>query len=193
MKLVHISAEQLLNDSFALALQILNSGYSPDLLVGIWRGGTPIAIAIHEALEFSGLPCAHCVLQVSSYTGIGSRQKVQMNDIGALVTKAGVCKRLLLVDDVFDSGQSMSSIISHLQHACGDNMPEVKIAVPYYKPANNTTSLTPDFYLYKSSAWLVFPHELVNLEEAELRQKPGLGAIVEQFLELRARNTGSNK
>lgn len=193
MKLVHISAEQLLKDSFTLALQIMNSGYRPDLLVGIWRGGTPIAIAVHEALEFSGLPSAHCVLQVNSYTGIGSRQSVQVHDIDALATKAGACKRLLLVDDVFDSGQSMFSIISNLQDACGDNMPEVKIAVPYYKPANNTTTLTPDFFQHESSAWLVFPHELVNLENAELRQKPGLGAIVEQLLEHRSKNTGHSK
>jgi hypothetical protein len=43
-----ISAESLLRDSFALAVQIVASGFRPTFLVGVWRGGAPIGIAVQE-------------------------------------------------------------------------------------------------------------------------------------------------
>ena len=44
----------------------------------------------------------------------------------------------------------------------------VRIACPYYKPQNNKTAFTPDYYLYETSAWLVFPHELTGLSKEEI-------------------------
>lgn len=186
MKIVHISAEQLLKDSFNLALQVLNSSYRPDLLVGVWRGGAPVAIAVHEAFEFTGLPCDHLCLHAKSYTGIASRQEVQLQGFSLLAEKAAHSKRILLVDDVFDSGQSMARILAALKQINNNKQPEVRIAVPYYKPGNNTTSLAPDYFLETTAAWLVFPHELKGLQETELRQKPGLEEIIGEFLNLRS-------
>ena len=50
-----ISAQQLLEDSFALGLDILDSGFRPDVIVGVWRGGTPVGIAVQELLDYFGV------------------------------------------------------------------------------------------------------------------------------------------
>ncbi len=47
----YISAQQLLDDSFALTMQVFESGFEPDYIVGVWRGGAPVGIAMQELLE----------------------------------------------------------------------------------------------------------------------------------------------
>jgi hypoxanthine phosphoribosyltransferase len=44
----YITADELLLDSFRLGVMIHNSGFKPDFIVGVWRGGTPVGIAIQE-------------------------------------------------------------------------------------------------------------------------------------------------
>ncbi len=57
-------------------------------------------------------------------------------------------------------------------------LPDIRIATPYFKPANNQTLLIPDFYLHQTSDWLVFPHELAGLKAREiLEHKPGIERI----------------
>jgi hypoxanthine phosphoribosyltransferase len=189
MKKTCISADQLLRDSFALALLILRSGYHPDLIVGIWRGGSPVGIAVHEACEFAGFACDHLAIRTSAYTGIAQRQSVVVEGLDQLVRKIGSASNILLVDDVYDSGQSIAAVMDELQLTCGLQLPNVRIAVPYYKPAHNTTRRIPDFYLHETADWLVFPHELCGLDDAEIRQKPGLENLAQQLLELRPLQT----
>lgn len=185
MKKICISADQLLHDSFALALLVLRSGYRPDLIVGIWRGGTPVGIAVHEAFEFTGHGCDHLSIRTSSYTGINQRTTVQVEGLDYLLHKVQGKQRLLLVDDVFDSGQSMARIIEELQLLCGSRQPEIRIAVPWFKPAQNTTKRLPDYYLHETGAWLVFPHELCGLQPEEILQKPGLAEVAPELLAAR--------
>ena len=47
-------AQSFMNDSFKLAEKIHNSGYIPDVVIGIWRGGSITAMVIHEYLNFMG-------------------------------------------------------------------------------------------------------------------------------------------
>lgn len=185
MKKLFLSADQLLRDSFALALLVLRSGYCPDLIVGVWRGGTPVGIAVHEAFAFTGRDCDHLSIRTSSYTGINQRSSVQVERLDYLLQKVAGKQRLLLVDDVYDSGQSMARIIEELQLMCGSRQPEIRIAVPWFKPAHNTTSRLPDYYLHETGAWLVFPHELCGLDAADLAHKPALGELAEQLLHCR--------
>lgn len=188
MQKTFISANQLLRDSYALALLMLRSGYRPDLIAGIWRGGTPVAIAVHEVCEFAGLSCEHLAIRTASYSGIDQRQSVVVEGLDYLARKCGPHTRLLLVDDVFDSGQSMAAVLDEMLLHCTSHMPEVRIAVPYYKPTHNTTNRIPDFYLHESTDWLVFPHELCGLNPEELRQKPGLDEVAEQLLTISPSN-----
>lgn len=59
-----ISAQQLLEDSFKLAWKIYQSGYRPNYIVGVWRGGAPIGIAAQEFLDVPGIESDHKVYEI---------------------------------------------------------------------------------------------------------------------------------
>ena len=48
MEKIFIHPDELLKDSFELALRIYESGYKPSFIVGVWRGGTAIGLAVQE-------------------------------------------------------------------------------------------------------------------------------------------------
>jgi hypoxanthine phosphoribosyltransferase len=172
---IFISADSLLRDSIELGLQVVRSGFRPTFLVGIWRGGAPIGIAVQEILEFNGIECDHVSIRTSSYTGIDQQQRVvRVHAIDYLVSTLNAEDQLLLIDDVFDSGRSLEAIIAELRRRCRRNLPEkIRVATVYYKPARNRSNLEPDFYVRATDHWLVFPHEVNGLTREEiLAHKP---------------------
>ncbi|WP_279245902.1 phosphoribosyltransferase [Candidatus Litorirhabdus singularis] len=175
----YISAQQLLDDSFALGLQILESGFYPDFIVGIWRGGAPVGIAVQELLEYFDVSSDHIAIRTSLYTGINeTASQVQVHGLGYLIERAGAGSKVLLVDDVFDSGRSIEQVVHDIDQAHSGSGPELRVATPYYKPGNNRTQRKPDYYLHETSDWLVFPHELCGLKATELlKDKPGIDSI----------------
>ncbi|MBX5461437.1 MAG: hypoxanthine phosphoribosyltransferase [Steroidobacteraceae bacterium] len=175
MDKVFISAESLLRDSMQLGIEITRSGFRPSFLVAIWRGGAPIGITVQEVLEYHGVHCDHIAIRTSSYAGIDQQEKtVRVHATDYLVSRLNAEDRLLLIDDVFDSGRSIEAVITELQRRCRRNFPEqVRIATVYYKPQRNRTSLTPHFYVRATEQWLVFPHEVRGLTREEiLAHKP---------------------
>jgi len=105
---------------------------------------------------------------------------VRVYALGYLVDTLNPEDRLLVIDDVFDSGRSVEAFLHELQQRCRHNMPgTVKIATVYYKPSRNRTTIKPDFYVHETEDWLVFPHEINGLTEAEIRaHKPGADLIL---------------
>ena len=65
-----VSAEELLADSFELGLRIFESGYRPSYIVGVWRGGTPIGIAVQEVLDLLGCKTDHFAIRTASYLSL---------------------------------------------------------------------------------------------------------------------------
>lgn len=175
----YISAQQLLDDSFRLGIKVLESNYRPNFIVGVWRGGAPVAIAVQELLSYFGVKSDHFAIRTKLYTGINEKaSKVKVDGLDYLVQHLTVNDRLLLVDDVFDSGQSIKQIIQDLRSDCLENTPEIKVATAYYKPKKNQTSRVPDYYLHEVDDWIVFPHELDGLSLSEiLANKPGVDAL----------------
>lgn len=185
MQKTYISAQQLLNDSQHLALQILDSGFRPDLIVGIWRGGTPVAIALQEVFDFAGIATDHIAIRTHSYYGIGQQGKVTVDGLEYVEHQLSPDMKMLLVDDIFDTGRSIEAIFEALESIPGKELPEIRIAAPWFKPANNLTSRIPDYYLHETDEWIVFPHELQGLSRQELEQeKPGIASLRERFLAL---------
>ncbi len=175
----YIDAQQLLTDSWQLGLQVMESDFTPDYIVGIWRGGAPVGIALQELLKYFGVKTDHIAIRTSHYTGIGQTSKdVVVHGLHYLIENVNAEDSVLIVDDVFDSGRSVKQVIVDLEQKCRRNTPTFKIATPYYKPESNKTDLTPDYYVYKTEDWLVFPHELEGLSRDELlSDKPGIEAI----------------
>jgi hypothetical protein len=175
MEKTFISAESLLEDSLELGMMVVRSGYRPTFLVGMWRGGAPIGIAVQEVLDYHEIPTDHIAIRTSSYYGIDKQEKtVRVHAIDYLVSRLDAEDRLLLVDDVFDSGRSLEAVIAELRRRCRRNLPEnIRTATVYYKPLRNRSSLTPDFCVRRVEEWLVFPHELQGLSREEiLKNKP---------------------
>ena len=170
-----ISAESLLRDSLELGRMVVRSGYRPTFLVGMWRGGAPIGIAVQEVLDYHEIPTDHIAIRTSAYYGIDKQEKtVRVHAIDYLVSRLTAEDQLLLVDDVFDSGRSLEAAIAELKSRCRRNFPErYRIATVYYKSSRNRSSLVPDYYVLDTDKWLVFPHELVGLTKEEiLEHKP---------------------
>jgi uncharacterized protein len=167
---LYITADELLRASFALGSQILKSGFRPTFLVGVWRGGAPIGIAVQELLDFHGVTTDHIAIRTSSYQGIDEQQKtVRVHGTDYLVSRLTTEDRLLLIDDVFDSGRSLEAVLDELARRCKRNLPaDIRIATIYYKPARNRSRLRPQYFVEETDRWLVFPHELSGLTTAEI-------------------------
>jgi len=176
----YISANDLLADSFSLGHQVLASGFAPTHLVGIWRGGAPVGIAVQELLAYHGQPCDHIAIRTSSYSGIDRQNgAVKVFALGYLIDTLGPDDRLLVIDDVFDSGRSIAAFLDELSTRCRFNMPRaIRIATVYFKPSRNVTLLKPDFFVHETDAWLVFPHEINGLSVNEIRRNKPEAAII---------------
>jgi hypoxanthine phosphoribosyltransferase len=185
---LYITADELLADSFRLGLKILDSGYRPTHIVGIWRGGTPVGIAVQELLDFCGVKTDHIAIRTSLYTGIGSTtSRVQVHGLNYIVRHVNSEDSLLIVDDVYDSGRSIRQVIEDMREECRKNTPEIRIATIYRKPASCIPANVPHYFLHDTDRWLVFPHELSGLPLVEiLARKPGIDAIRERLLLMRA-------
>lgn len=184
MKKRFVTASELLQDSFRLAANIYQSGFRPDFIVGIWRGGTPVGIAIQEYFEFVGITTDHIAVRTSSYIGIGERAKtIRVHGLHYIIEEANAHDSVLVVDDVFDSGHSIEALLKELAQKMRLNMPQsIKIATPWYKPSCNKTELVPEYYLHETADWIVFPHELAGLEFDEIADgKTELAPILDLF------------
>ena len=70
-----LSAQTLLLDSLRLARKMWDSGYRPDFIVALWRGGTSPGIAIHEFFRFRGKDPYHTAVKTLSYAGLLRRRR----------------------------------------------------------------------------------------------------------------------
>ncbi|HSN51811.1 MAG TPA: phosphoribosyltransferase family protein [Woeseiaceae bacterium] len=176
-----ISAQELLEDSLRLGLDILDSGFRPTLIIARWRGGTPVGMAVQEILDYCGVESDHIAIRTSSYVGVDQRGAVAVHGLDYIIKKVCHDDRLLIVDDVFDTGNTVAAVIEELRKRARDNTPDdIRIAVPWYKPSRNETDLVPDYYVHETAEWLVFPHELDALSPQELRAaRPEIARIIE--------------
>lgn len=180
----YIGAEELLEDSFKLGLEVYKSEFKPDYIVAVWRGGTAVGIALQEILHVCGVNSDHIAIRTSSYNGIDDRGRtVRVHGLDYLVKNINAEDSLLIVDDVFDTGLSVQAILDELKRKCRRNTPEdIRIATPWFKPENNKTSLTPHYFLHKSDKWLVFPHEFDGLTHDEIvENKPAIKRLFDEY------------
>lgn len=166
----YITAQELLEDSFRVAAKVYEDGFRPQFIVGIWRGGAPIGIAVQEYFDFKKVETDHIAVRTSSYYGINQQSKeIKVHGLHYIIENANADDGLLIVDDVFDSGRSIEALITQLKKLTRNNMPkDVRIACPWYKPQNSKVDLVPDYYVHESAEWLVFPHELSGLTHDEI-------------------------
>ena len=164
---IYLDANGLLADGFILARKIYDSGFKPDCIIALWRGGTPVGIAVQEFLQHKGWHCRHTAVKTASYSGIGTHGEVVIENIGFILDMLDDNAKVLIVDDIFDSGRTAAAI----KRALAAKTSSVKFAMIYYKPLRNETDFAPDFHIKETDSWLVFPHEIIGLTEEEIKEK----------------------
>ena len=185
--MLYVGAQELLEDAFELGARVLESGFRPSFIVAIWRGGAPIGIAVQELLDYFGVDTDHIAIRTSSYSGIdGQASEVRVHGLNYLLKNIEQDDRLLIVDDVFDTGRTIEVVIETLREKARSNAPHaIRVAVPYYKPSRNRTARVPDYYLHETEQWIKFPHSLegLTIEEIERHRPALLGVLREAKLD----------
>ena len=184
-----IEEEELMLDAFRLGVQVFESGFRPDFIVGLWRGGSAVGIVVQECLQHLGVDADHISLR-TSYQGRESYQSqtreldsIRVHGTQYLLEHMNADDSLLIVDDVYSSGMSVAAVIRRLQVKMRRNIPaDIRIAVPWYKPSHNRSGREPDYFLHQTNEWLVLPYELTGLSEAELlSHKPVIARILAEL------------
>jgi len=167
-----ITSQSLLQDSFRLAAKVYEDGFRPDFIIGIWRGGAPIGIAVQEYYDYKGIETDHIAVRTSSYYGINQQSKeIKVHGLHYIIENANADNSLLIVDDVFDSGRSIFALKEKLSELMRLNLPrDIRVACPYYKPKNSKVDMVPDYYIHESDEWLVLPQELSGLTPDEISE-----------------------
>jgi hypoxanthine phosphoribosyltransferase len=162
-----VKPDRLLKDSFLLARMIYDSGFRPQVLLVLWRGGTPVGVVVHEFLLYKGIRTYHTAVKAGSYRGIGKRVEPRISNWGPVLRAIRKDSRVLVVDDIFDTGCTLAKVCRLLRRKTRN----VRIATLYHKLGQNRTALVPDFAVRKTRKWIVFPHELMDLSRDEIRRK----------------------
>ena len=183
-----ISANDLLLDSFKLAVNIFEAGFKPDFLVGLWRGGSAVGIAVQEGLDHFGVPTDHIAIR-TSYSGqrqydamVDKADTIRVHGLQYLLENLSADHSLLIVDDVYSTGSSVAAVINQLQKKTRRNMPrDIRIASVWYRPSERTVRV-PDYYLHETADWLVLPYELSGLSLEEIAEhKPEMVDLIDDL------------
>jgi hypoxanthine phosphoribosyltransferase len=183
-----VAADDLLVDSFRLAAMISEAGFRPDFLVGLWRGGSAVGIAVQEGLDYLGIKTDHIAIRTSyrgaaSYSAMVSKaEDIRVHGLQYLLENLGSSHSLLIVDDVYSTGSSVNAVIEQLAFKTRRNMPrEIRIATVWYRPSEKTLR-KPDYFVHETQDWLALPYELSGMTLAELRRcRPELHEIVDRL------------
>ncbi|MFT5446609.1 MAG: hypoxanthine phosphoribosyltransferase [Gammaproteobacteria bacterium] len=183
-----IEANDLLLDSFQLAVKVFQSGFKPDFLVGLWRGGSAVGIAVQEGLDHFGVSTDHIGIR-TSYSGqadytnmIDKADSIRVHGLEYLLENLCNEHSLLIVDDVYSSGSSVNAVINTLSRKARKNLPhDIRIASVWYRP-NEQTLRAPDYFVRQTRDWLNLPYELSGLSVDELRtHKPALNGLIDRL------------
>ena len=138
---------RIYNMLLSQAEKIRQSSFKPDVIVGVTRGGWVPARVLSDLL---GVP-DFATVRVEFYLGVTEtrNEPVLIQGVSAAVTG----KKVLIVDDVADTGKSLQLA---REHVLQQGATEVKIATVYRKP---WSVIKPDYYETETSCWVVFPLE----------------------------------
>lgn len=129
----------------------LKQKYDPDIIVGVARGGLFPAVRLSHLMGDKTLRIIH----VKYYKSVNLRMKKPelLADVGRLKGK------VLVVDDVADTGTTLEFVIKHIKRK---GAKEVKVATIAMKPHS---TFKPDFFVFKTNKWIIFPWEKMPAKE----------------------------
>ncbi|MCK4848569.1 MAG: phosphoribosyltransferase [Candidatus Heimdallarchaeota archaeon] len=161
---------------------VKNDGYDPEIILGISRGGWIPARLLSDMFEARYLLEGHktssilATMQIRFYTGIAEThtKPVIAQDVGVDIFQ----KKILLIDDLADSGESLRCALDYLKLK---DPKEVRIGTLLYKP---WSKVKPEYYAEEATEWVVFPHEYYEfMTEQTLSKKLDKTEAWAMFLE----------
>jgi len=160
--------EEIYELLLSLADKIRKESFKPDIIVGVSRGGWAPARIMSDLLENPEL----ANVKAEFYLGVAETKGEPI--ITQPVSMSVHGKRVLVVDDVADTGKSLHLVRLHLMEK---GATEVKIATLYYKP---WSILAPDYYERKTSSWIIFPWERKETVRKVIERYKRQGKSVEE-------------
>lgn len=180
MQLLHLDPDAFLIDTFRLGKKIYQSGFRPRHAISIWRGGTPVGLGVDAFFRSRGLNFSHTTIATDSYTGIGEQGQVTVKNLEHLAQVICPEDGLLIIDDVYESGNTIKRIVELLGKMARANRPkDIRVATVHHKPGKTVYDELPLFTLQEidEKVWIDYPHELADLvddadpEDQRLRSK----------------------
>lgn len=130
-----------------LADKVQTSGFQPDVIVGVARGGWAPARVLSDLFDISNLAS----VKVEFYVGVGLRAQRAVITQPVSVPLAGL--KVLVVDDIADSGESLKLLHSTFLK---QGALEVRAATIYLKP---WSKFKVDYWAKETRSWVIFPWE----------------------------------
>lgn len=169
---LHLTWMDVQRLSEKLADQIADSGFRPDIIVAVSRGGFDPARILSDELNIRSLAS----LQVIYYAGVNERNDKPQVKYPLNADIAGL--NVLVVDDVADSGNSLRVVKDYVESL---SPREVRIATLHYKP---WSTFEPDFYAESVDKWIIYPWEPRESIE-DIREKLLSEGVPEEELALK--------
>ena len=149
---------EIVKKTLSLCRKIKASGYKPDVLVFILRGGATPASILSDCLGIKNVVAVKAEL----YEEIGKPGK-QVKIVQPLTVDVKD-KSVLIIDDVSDTGMTLQAIVNHVKER---GAREIRVATIHYKP---WSKYVPDYFIEETKKWIVYPweyHEFIS----EISQK----------------------
>jgi len=131
-----------------VADQIKRDSFKPDVLVAISRGGWIPGRILSDLLDNPNIATIKVEHYIDIYKTMDEPKITQPVPIDVRD------KRILLIDDIADSGKSLRLVRDHLLK---QGAKEVKVCALYRKP---WSIVKPEYCARETDAWIWFPHEV---------------------------------
>lgn len=145
----HVHWDEITKHCNSICSQIKDEKF--DKIIGVTRGGAIPGVILSHKLGINLY-----TIGLKTYEGETQTDKIEIYGLDPVFYVNCKNKRILIVDDICDSGQSIL-ILKDLFSRCTTVPP--KFATLYYKPA---AKIVPDYYAIRTENYIVFPWENIN-------------------------------
>ena len=177
----YLPSESVRNNAIRLAHSIHTDGFVPDVIYVSLRGGAYVGNVISEYFKIvrrDERPVFYAAVVARSYTDIHTKERVMVDGWTYSPEFLRSGDRILLVDDIFDSGHTVNHLVQILLEK-GIPRTDIKVAVHDYKIRTFTGEhlpIQPDYWCRKHEVdspdqdnWIHYmSHELVGLTDEEI-------------------------
>lgn len=188
------------DNGLILARKLYDENYTPDIIYTSMRGGAYLGNVISEFFKIvykDKKKILYSTVVAHSYSGVHENSRITLDGWTYPPEKLSHEDKILLVDDIFDSGETVNFLVQDLIRT-GLKRENIKVAVhdyKYFHNKKNQLEIQPDYWCRKhdifgeeDNLWIHYmSHELVGLTEKELeenyfKQNPALREVLKGVL-----------